>query len=246
MKFPAKYVESKSVGTHRFLPGIRPPDTMAAFHEDGVRAEGKFDRLQQQFQTALVRILLQYVQERQTKTTYSMAFRNLKTNSRTVFRDYYARVYAAGRGQAPAFLDPAAQDWVKKAATTEYQFWEKFVRQVHEGEIIDPTQRVLYYVDSLKAVFHAGRVASTPDMIVISWEPDPKAKHCNGCLFLARSGPYVRESLPTTPKAGDCVCKFNCQCTLVYRAAVSRREYMQVRRGVAIRGTMLRSLRSLR
>lgn len=41
--------------------------------------------------------------------------------------------------------------------------------------------------------------------------------NCNGCRFLSEHSPYVKESIPTTPRAGSTRCLNNCRCKLVAR-----------------------------
>lgn len=76
-------------------------------------------------------------------------------------------------------------------------------------------RRLTAYADAVKHIYYAGRVMGTPRGMVIHWLSPLDRRTCNGCRFLSNHSPFTRDTLPTTPRAGDTRCLNNCRCRLV-------------------------------
>lgn len=88
-------------------------------------------------------------------------------------------------------------------------------------------KRMQAYTDTVKHVYYAGRVMGTPDGMVIDWIAPLDRRTCNGCRFLSNHSPYTKNSLPSTPRAGDTRCRNNCRCRLIVRE-VPRSKFIQI------------------
>jgi hypothetical protein len=89
--------------------------------------------------------------------------------------------------------------------------------------------RMQAYADTVKHVYYAGRVMGTPDGMVIDWISPLDRRTCRGCRFLSDNSPYTKNSLPSTPRAGDTRCLNNCRCRLVVRE-IPRAKYIETQR----------------
>ncbi len=85
-------------------------------------------------------------------------------------------------------------------------------------------RRMTAYADTLKHAYYAGRVKGTPKGMVIDWISPLDRHTCKGCRYMSEHSPWTRDSLPTTPRAGDTRCLSNCRCRLVMRE-VKREAY---------------------
>ena len=166
--------------------------------------------------------------------------RNLKNRARaerdgeTLIRSYFQKAYfyglriQAGHPDTPyAFsLTPSQQTYLRNASAEEVGYFNTFLRQFQLDARLrqDPSARVAAYSRTLDGIAAAGALAATPDLTIIQWKVNPLAESCTGCLWLGANGPYTRENLPTTPRAGDTQCFSNCKCELVMET-VSRSEY---------------------
>ena len=90
-------------------------------------------------------------------------------------------------------------------------------------------RRMMAYADTLKHVYYAGRVKGTPKGMVIDWISPLDRHTCKGCRYMAEHSPWTRDSIPTTPRAGDTRCLSNCRCRLVMRE-VTPEVYAQLAR----------------
>lgn len=241
--------EAKTFGTHKPVRIAIPPLASATqFLRRETLSTIQFNQTQRQFRSKLHALVREYDKDSEKASTRRMAFRKLKKNSRAVFNTYYNRAYSVGAGTSlgaiKRTLPSASQDWLAKSAASELEYWDNFMTQLHTGDLKQSVDtRIGYYVNSLEAVYHAGKVATLPDMIIM-WVVDRVKENCSGCLLLQRSGPYTKEGLPTTPKAGDTQCKFNCYCRLEYREPSSKREYQILAgRGAAVKRSIIAALR---
>jgi len=102
-------------------------------------------------------------------------------------------------------------------------FASRFAMDIARGEteekrkIPEPT-RAAMYADAIEAGYQIGASLGAPDGTLIWWVLG-EAVHCPDCPLIAANSPYTRESLPTTPGAGQTKCKMNCRCYLSFRAA---------------------------
>lgn len=82
-----------------------------------------------------------------------------------------------------------------------------------------PRGRLLHrlgmYKQALNSQYWNGYVAGLPQGSYIAWLlGSPKMEHCPDCESLQANSPYLREALPTVPKAGETACLTVCYCSL--------------------------------
>jgi hypothetical protein len=93
-------------------------------------------------------------------------------------------------------------------------------RKLEPARLTDRTssiiqRRLAAYAESVKHIYYAGRVMGTPEGMVIHWISPLDRQTCNGCRFLSDNSPYTKDTIPSTPRAGDTRCVNNCRCRLV-------------------------------
>jgi hypothetical protein len=216
------YLIEKSLGLHKGISSrLVPHVTMQRFHGDALSSLMMFKQTQDKFRAELLAAYRGYVSHKNL-----VLFR---VSSRETFEKYYRKAYSLGTSSHIRYtLGQQDNQWIKKAVNTETAYWNKFLSQMSGGVTRHkPEDRIEFYVETLEAVYHAGKVAALPFRMLISWEVQVEAEHCKSCLLLEKSGPYTKTTLPTTPRAGDTQCRNNCACRLVYRKATIR-EYTLV------------------
>jgi len=108
--------------------------------------------------------------------------------------------------------------FLKSFRRTENQYLRNFMGAIAADKLVmDKMDRIKMYVDTVGSVFEHARAEAAPPWVKIYWVPTMGAKHCPDCLKLAVGSPYTKESLPTTPRAGDTQCLSNCKCKLMIR-----------------------------
>lgn len=138
---------------------------------------------------------------------------------------------AAGRttkfGVGPSEAD---RTWVESAFTHEMRYFNKLLKDIERGSVRGGLEkRLTAYAETLKHVFYAGRVMGTPTGMVIDWIAPMDRNTCKGCEFLAKNSPYTKDTLPSTPRAGDTPCLNRCRCRLVMRD-VGKEEFARVKK----------------
>ncbi len=106
-------------------------------------------------------------------------------------------------------------------------------------------RRMQAYADTVKHVYYVGRVMGTPDGMIIDWISPLDRGTCRGCRFLSENSPYTKNTLPSTPRAGDTQCLNNCRCRLVMRE-VQRAKFIEIQRGHKPRRWYAGRLKSLK
>lgn len=133
---------------------------------------------------------------------------------RDLFRENYLQAYRRGIGttvslahETPALISPEEARWLESAVRHEMRYFNRLLLQVRGNR--SPAgfkHRVDRYTATLEAFFRAGQVAGQHPNTVIHWVMDPRLENCPDCLELSRKGPFTKDSLPTTPKAGATRC----------------------------------------
>ena len=138
---------------------------------------------------------------------------------------YYVDMFKAGARSMgnPYFDDLTDHDiaFINKARRFESGFFKKFLMDIDNPDHVPVhpyLQRAEYYADSAKAQFYNGMVAGAGKNVIIFWVLG-SSEHCDDCLDLASGNPYTWDTLPTTPKAGDTECIYNCKCHLEIQAS---------------------------
>lgn len=89
------------------------------------------------------------------------------------------------------------------------------------------------FVNSLDAQFFRGMLAGAGDNQVFFWElGGAVVMHCPDCITLNVDSPYLKQNLPTVPRAGETQCHSWCKCVL-------RAEGLQAEYGTPFQGSGL-------
>lgn len=129
--------------------------------------------------------------------------------------------------------------YLSNAVREEVRFFSKYLAFIEDNG--PRPGRTKGYKQSLLGLYGAGRVAGIPGDTLIWWSGPRDADKCESCVYLMRNGPYTKNTLPTTPRAGDTLCLFNCRDTLVAKKSTTE----DVSRARA-RGTRQEHLEALR
>lgn len=151
----------------------------------------------------------------------------------TAYREAYlqglkAQGHGALRGVRGTKLSPTDRltredlAWIKSASDEEMQYWTRFMRSMalDDGASLSDQQarRLNMYISTVDSVYDSGRVEGAGDWVIIDWVLG-EAEHCPECLYLEKHSPYVKSTLPCTPRSGCTRCLSNCKCKLVLTRA---------------------------
>jgi hypothetical protein len=119
-------------------------------------------------------------------------------------------------------VSKANKAWLEGAIQEELGHFDKLLGQVRQGKVRGALkQRAQAYADAFRHLYYAGRIVASPMGTAIDWIAVQDRNTCAGCAHLAKSSPYTRDTLPTTPRAGITPCHSNCRCRLVMRQVSS-------------------------
>lgn len=188
----------------------------------------QFTQVQQQFSHDFMLALVQY--EKAVKTL------KLKRSLRPatigpslgqllkLLRDSYDKSYRLGLASShhpgyaqTQYMSAEEKRWVESAVRHELRYLHGMLSDIKSGRSITTmVGRARMYADTLGSLYHTGRVSGQSADTEIYWRLDPGASHCDDCLELSRLSPFVKDTLPTTPKAGACRCLSRCACQLEF------------------------------
>lgn len=142
-------------------------------------------------------------------------------HSRIMFKAGYEKAYRLGTDASGlSFIQLPSEDieWLKRARAFDYKFLDKFADDIVAGQgSMAYDDRATMYIDTIDAIFDAGRVDAYPnESTLVYWELST-AENCGDCIDLALNSPYRPDELPTTPRAGGTMCLSNCKCELRIR-----------------------------
>ena len=196
------------------------------------------DKIKTQYARSLAVEIGKY---RRQEITYTKFLNNVKY----VMSSSYEKAYLLGKGGKLTATDRV---WLKFEVRDELFYWKRFMAVIKKfffkaddsgAEL--PTdlpsmlrrelknikwhhyRRFNMYVDALDAVYTQAKVTSLPDHVMINWVYG-EAEHCPECIYLEKMSPYVKETLPTVPRAGKTRCLTHCKCVLVY-SKIDERQY---------------------
>jgi len=132
--------------------------------------------------------------------------------AREVIGDGFRQAYQLGVNRD---LDSGDEEWLRRAVDSEVGYASDFANQVKNGDLARFDQRVQHYANALDGIAWNAKVEELPDETVIHWRLG-QAEHCDDCILMSMHSPYTKYSLPTTPRAGDTVCRMNCRCRLEF------------------------------
>lgn len=212
--------EGKRIGGRRAKPHVRramiaaerilKPSLDRSMMREAQRA---YQGVKANLESVLLGTLGEFQDDLITKQQFRMRLKE-------AIRTHYESAFSLGLrfGGTTFGIDQEDLVWLKGASKEEFGFLENFITAIERGTgKLDPVDRMRMYVDSLDGIFNAGSVEAQDDRSEIRWVLSPFADHCRDCVELASGGPYTRDTLPTTPRAGDTQCISNCKCRLVFR-----------------------------
>ena len=132
------------------------------------------------------------------------------------FREAYleGKLYSQSTKQELSDYD---NHMLSQLVAKEMKFMTKFAEDVVSGGgSMNYTRRLNMYIESLVALFTAGKMAFIPEDSIIYWLLGDTDKHCETCVSISARSPYTKRTLPTVPKAGDTQCLSHCKCSLKY------------------------------
>jgi len=132
----------------------------------------------------------------------------------------YREAYSLGQQSVGFSGDLMDEDFafIKSFKATENKFLGNFMTAIATDRLVmEKYRRLDMYVKTIRSVFDHARVEAAPDWIKIYWTPSRGSQHCTDCMYLAINSPYTKETLPTTPRAGDTLCVSRCACRLMLR-----------------------------
>lgn len=150
-----------------------------------------------------------------------LTFPALSKQAKAVMREAYKQAYLIGLKSggvghtAHPFVTPAGEPklsshdltFIDSAYRHEMRYMTTLLNQMREGtQWGDPYKRMGAYAEALKHMYYSGRIMGSPKELVIDWISPLDRRTCRSCRYLAGQSPFTRDSLPTTPRAGDSVC----------------------------------------
>ena len=148
--------------------------------------------------------------------------------SKKMLADSYRKSYLYGlqstgmpvRFGATKTLSNKEKLWLEDGLKQELKFFDGLAAEIKAGRnVATLASRIKMYADALASAYSAGQVVGSSEETLISWNLSPDAHHCADCLEIAKHSPFTKDTLPTQPKSGWCVCKSNCKCTLSFEPA---------------------------
>ena len=182
----------------------------------------------------------------------------LRLDSAKEFRAVYERAFEAGRRasgvrelkQKNVKVGRKEESWFRSAVREELQYWNAFLDKLEQRDEAAKKlvkHRLEMYVQTVRFMYHSGRVSGLPDLVLLHWFPTQKktGKMCPGCSYMVKNSPYPRDLMPTVPRAGDTSCLFRCIHKVVVRTATSS-QIKERRNALPTKENMLRELQRLK
>ncbi|TET66049.1 MAG: hypothetical protein E3J56_14990 [Candidatus Aminicenantes bacterium] len=140
--------------------------------------------------------------------------------------DSYSKAFAAGalkmgNSQYKDIKNMTASDrrLIRRMVSKEMGFLKNFLsgdaKRKLAGQHFRGVSRAQGFVNSLDAQFFRGMLAGAGETQIFFWETGGAvAYHCPDCITLNVGSPYLKQNLPTVPRAGETQCHSYCKCTL--------------------------------
>ncbi len=147
--------------------------------------------------------------------TKTMFRKKMKAALRVSYTDVYRLgSRAVGLETLATHMGPDEKRWLTSVLTKESKYFNKFLSAVVKGESVTKSKgRIKNYANAIRSVYDASRIIQLPDNVAIHWILQ-SGNPCPECRLLARLSPFVRSTLPTTPKGGATRCLSYCYCKL--------------------------------
>lgn len=134
-------------------------------------------------------------------------------------------------------LNASDRRLIRRMVSKEMGFLKRYLNQdaVRKlaGKHFRGVGREQGFVNSLDAQFFRGMLAGAGDNQIFFWElGGAVVMHCPDCIILNVDSPYLKQNLPTVPRAGETQCHSYCKCVL-------RAEGLQAEYGTPFQGSGL-------
>lgn len=140
--------------------------------------------------------------------------------------DSYAKAFQAGalkmgNSQYKDIKNLTASDrrLLRRVVSKEMGYLKRYLSQDGvkklSGQHFQGVSRMQGFVNSLDAQFFRGMLAGAGDNQIFFWElGGAVVMHCPDCITLNVDSPYLKQNLPTVPRAGETQCHSWCKCVL--------------------------------
>lgn len=179
-------------------------------------AKKQFDTLQEK----MLRVTVDYTNRWKAGEISKTRWQDwVKHTLRESYRDAFALgLKSAGHSKSRVGVAEFDETWVESAIRHEMKYFNRLLKDIAEGRQAGSIEkRLRNYSEALKNVFLSGRIMGTPSNHLVEWTGPNDRATCNGCRFMIESSPFTKQTLPTTPRAGDTKCLMNCRCRLIMR-----------------------------
>lgn len=185
-----------------------------------LRAVNSYAALKQSVASDLHQLLVDVLGKRISSGTFE---HRMKATLRGVYRQAF-RLGMQAAGWPPGAEVPVDSKWLTSFQREEWGFVRKFADSLRDGTgRMNPSRRMQLYVNTIDAIYSAGKIQAQSDETLISWNLT-ESEHCEDCVALAMNSPYTKETLPTQPRAGfgtgklntGTRCGSNCKCYLEF------------------------------
>lgn len=206
--------KQRAIDTAATLP--RPATTRRKLER---QAKKELNRVAKEFEARMLKLLRRYHSEdEREKLTRTRFIREMKDELRLAYMESYKLgTKASGLTTAADLGGHIGADelrWIENVLSKEGKYFNKFLKAIVAGESTKRSKiRIHNYAQAIKSVFEASKILQLPSESIIHWVLESH-NPCPDCRLLHRLSPFVRETLPTTPKAGSTRCLSWCFCRL--------------------------------
>lgn len=210
----------------------------------------QFSRLNSKFEKDLKRLLADYQNDK-------IDMKRFRRESSELFRKAYEDAWFYGRKSSgiynvlknPSKPKKEEERWFRGAVREELAFWNSFLDELEKdkdlsGKKFSVQERVEMYAETIRFMFNAGQLSGMPDTVLLHWYPKNKPNMCPGCQYMVDNSPFTRETMPTTPKAGDTPCLYRCAHRVVVRHSTPTQVAKRIKQ-LPSKDKMLRDLRNI-
>jgi len=220
-----------------------PPDRI----KDAIRAAGtnsprQIQRVYQEARRTLRPILNSVIEGED--------LRSAQVKSAVALRRVYSQMRDVGR-RASGLQELRADDtlyheeerWFRSAVREETRYWNTFLSEVEAGATVNIDARFDAYIDALRFMYEASRIAAMPDNVLLHWMGPRDERLCKGCAYMLEMSPFTKDNIPAVPRDGMTQCLTHCRHRIVVRVASDLNEVVRRRQQLPRRDKMIRALK---
>ena len=214
-----------------FLEGIEPKSKVEGLDLDANKASiGLWGQAAASYEASLSQLVSKWFDSVGTTFQHakglSSALSPRLANFEKAMFDSYAKAFQAGalkmgNSQYKDIKNLTASDrrLLRRVVSKEMGYLKRYLSQdgVKKlgGQHFRGVSRAQGFVNSLDSAFFRGMVAGAGDNQIFFWEVGGAVvMHCPDCITLNVGSPYLKQNLPTVPRAGETQCHSWCKCTL--------------------------------